>query len=144
MIFTIKKLTPTYQTLISKLVIYLIPHMTNAIITDENDVIIDVMRKSASLEDKNPLLRGVKFRFEESENKDITLEDDIESIRTKIGNTTYQDILKRVNDGENIKDIINEGLSSKTYYAYKNDILSLPLKYQECQEIDLESLSKIY
>lgn len=144
MIFTIKKLTPTYQTLISKLVIYLIPHMTNAIITDENDVIIDVMRKSASLEDKNPLLRGVKFRFEESENKDITLDDDIESIRTKIGNTTYQDILKRVNDGENIKDIINEGLSSKTYYAYKNDILSLPLKYQECEEIDLESLSKIY
>jgi predicted ribosome quality control (RQC) complex YloA/Tae2 family protein len=143
-VFTVKKLTPTYQTITSKLIVYLIPHMTNAIITDENGIIIDCLKKSSSLEDKHPIIKGVKFFFEESENKDITLDDTLDTLKSKIGTNIYKDIEKRVLDGEKLSSILNEIITSKSYYSCKNDILSIPLKYQKCEEISLDALSSIY
>lgn len=143
-IFTIRKTTPTYQTITSKLIIYLMPHMTNAIITDENDIIIDCLKKSSSLEDKHPLIRGVKFYFEESEDKSITLNDTLETLKSKIGSATYKDIERRIAEGDSLSSILNDIINSKSYYSCKNDILSIPLKYQESMEISLDSLSKVY
>lgn len=143
-ILEIKKITPTYQTIINKLILCLIPHRTNAIIVDQNDVIISALKMSSSLDEANLIVRGVKYLFSNQENKTITREDNIESLKNKIGLTLYKDIVKRIEEGEILTDIITQILESNKYYSYKNDVLSIPLKYSPCKEITLDELSKVY
>ena len=142
-IFTIKKITQTYQTIQNKLILELLPHNTNAVIVDENNIIIDTIKKT-TLDDKRPLFKGLKYTFEESNDKSITMNDTLETLKNKIGRVPYEDICHRVDLGENIKDIIDEILTSKHYYVYKNDILSIPLKFKECKQISLKELPSIY
>lgn len=143
-IFEIKKVTQTYQTITNKLILELIPHRTNAIIVDENDIIISAMKYSNSLDEKNLIARGVHYIYPESEDKTITRSDTLETIKNKIGLTLYKDILYRIENGENFENILNEILNSNKYYVYKNDILSLKLHSLPCQEITLEDISKLY
>ena len=143
-ILEIKKITPTYQTIINKLILCLIPHRTNAIIVDQNDVIISALKMSSSLDEENLIARGVKYIFSNQEDKTISKSDTIESLKNKIGSILYKDISKRIEQGEKIEDIITEILESNKYYSYKNDVLSINLKYSPCKEITLEELSKVY
>ena len=145
LILDIKKTTPTYQTIINKLIIELIPHRTNAIITDENLKIIAALKTSSSLEDEDLIIKGVHYQFKNGEDKSITLNDTLESLKSKIGVTLYKDILTRIEKNhDNLSDILEEIINSKSYFAYKNDILSINLRYQEAKEITLDQISKIY
>ena len=145
LIMEIKKVTPTYQTIVNKLIIELIPHRTNAIIVDENDVIITAMKLSSTLDDKNLIMRGVHYKCPESEDKQITHEDTLETLKSKVGLTLYKDISYRVEkENEKLDDIIDEILNSKSYFVYNNDILSINLHSLKSQEISLNEISKIY
>ena len=143
-IFEIKKVTQTYQTIINKLILELIPHRTNAIIVNENNIIISALKYSSTLDDKNLVARGVHYLFKESENKNIVKTDTLETIKSKIGLTLYKDILYRIENGEKFENILNEILTSDKYYVYKNDILSTKLHSLPSKEISLEEISKIY
>lgn len=141
--FTIKKMTPSYQIITNKLVLELIPHNTNAIIIDMNNVIIDSLRKT-SLDDKRPVFKGMRYSFLTSEDKSITMSDSLETLKNKIGRSLYLDIEKRINSGEELSNILQQILSSSSFYSYKNDILSIPLLYSECKEIQLKDLASLY
>ncbi len=143
--FTIKKLTPSYQTITNKLIVELIPYRPNAIITDENNIIIDCIKKSSSLDELRPLARGLHYQYLNLENKEFNEDDTLETIKSKVIKTIYNEIEYRVNNGENIKDIVNEIKSSTKFYNYKNDIISIPLKsVTGCKEFKLDDLSSIY
>ena len=61
----IEKITDAYQTLTRYLIVELFPSHPNLILTDEQWMILGVYKPSASLEDKRPLLRGLKYPFPE-------------------------------------------------------------------------------
>lgn len=141
--FTIKKITQSYQTLINKLVLEFIPHNTNALILDMNDIIIDSIRKT-TLDDKRPVYKGMRYTSLASEDKSISSLDTLETLKNKIGRNLYLDIEKRIENGEKLDDILNQILSSTSFYSYKNDILSIPLVYSKSKEIKLEDLASLY
>ena len=144
-IFKIKKITQTYQTIINNLIIELIPYRPNAIITDENNIIIDALKKSSSLDETRPVFKGMRYTSYQNEIKELNENDTLESIKEKVTKTIYNEFVYRINNNENIKDIILEKKNSNKYYSYKYDILSLPLKSVEgCQEITLDKLSSLY
>lgn len=143
--FKIKKLTQTYQTIINTLIIELIPYKPNAIIVDENNIILDALKKSNSLDESRPIFRNLKYTSYKNEIKELNENDTLETIKEKVSKLVYNEFVYRVNNGELIKDIILEKKNSNKYYAYKYDILSLFLKSVEgCKEITLEQLSSIY
>lgn len=145
LIFTIKKITPTYQQITNKLVIELIPHRTNAIILDENDVIITALKMSSSLVEESLIAKGVHYIFKDNEDKQITLNDTLETLKNKIGSSLYKDIVYRIEEeNDTLENIIQEILNSKSYYLYNNDILSIPLHSKETRKISLEEISSIY
>ena len=143
--FKIKKITQTYQTIINNLIVELIPYRPNAIITDENNVIIDAVKKSSSLDETRPIFKGLKYLPYQNEIKELNENDTLEEIKEKVTKTIYNEFVYRINTGEKIKDIILEKKNSSDYYVYKYDILSLNLKsVKECKKITLEELSSIY
>ena len=141
--FTIKKMTPSYQIITNKLILELIPHNSNALILDMNDIIIDTIRKT-TLDDKRPCFKGMRYTPLPSEDKSITLEDTLDTLKNKIGRNLYIDIEKRIASGEEIKDILLQILDSNKFYAYKNDVYSIPLVYSESKEIKLADLATLY
>ncbi len=144
-IFKIKKITPTYQTIINSLIIELIPHRTNAIIIDENNVIISALKFSSSLDEKHLIAKGAHYSISVNEDKCISKLDTLETLKNKIGITLYKDIVYRINkENSSLEEIIEEILTSKKYYLYNNDILSIKLHSHHCQEITLDKLSEIY
>lgn len=144
-IFTIKKLTQTYQTITNKLIIELIPYRPNAIITDLDDVIIDAVKKSSSLDETRPIFKGLKYKPYQNEIKELELGDTLEQIKEKVTKTIYNEFIYRINHGETIDSIILEKKNSNDYYVYKYDILSINLKsVKECKKISLDQLSSIY
>lgn len=144
-IFTIKKMTPTYQMITNKLIIELIPYRPNAIITDENDVIIDALKKSSSLDDSRPIYKGLRYTLYQNEIEELDENDTLDTIKNKVTKTIYNEFVYRLNNGENIKDIIQEKKNATNYYVYKYDILSLNLKSVEgCQAFSLDKLSSLY
>lgn len=144
-ILDIKKVTPTYQEIANKLIIELIPHRTNAIICDNNYVILAALKMSSSLEEKHLIAKGVHYIFNNNEDKSIKLDDTLETLKNKVGSTLYKDILYRVEEkGDDLKAIIQEILNSDKYFVYNNDILSINLLSFPAQEISLEKLSSIY
>ena len=143
-VLEIKKITQTYQTITNKLILELIPHRTNAIIVDENDVIISALKLSSSLDETNLIARGVHYIYPSNEDKSITMDDTLKTLKSKIGLTLYKDILYRIENGETLKDILSEILTSDRYYVYKNDILSIKLHSLPSIEITLDEISKIY
>ena len=143
--FTIRKLTASYQTITNKLIVELIPYRPNAIIVNEDNVIIDCIKKSSSLDEVRPLQRGLHYQYLNLENKEFNEFDTLETIKTKVIKTIYNEIEYRVNNGETIKDIVSEINSSTKYYNYKNDIVSIPLKsVTNYKEFSLDELSSIY
>ena len=144
-ILEIKKITPTYQTITHKLILELIPHRTNAIIVDENNIIISALKMSSSLDDSKLIHKGVHYIFDQTSDKTITMNDSLESLKGKIGLTLYKDIVYRIEkENDTLENILKEILTSDKYYVYKNDILSIKLHSLPCEEITLEEISKIY
>lgn len=144
-IFKIKKITPTYQTIINSLIIELIPHRTNAIIVDENNVIISALKLSSSLDEERLIAKGVHYSLSQNEDKNITKSDNLETLKSKIGITLYKDIIYRIEkENASLKEIIEEILTSEKYFLYNNDVLSIKLHSFPCQEITLDKLSDIY
>lgn len=144
-IFTIKKMTPTYQIIINKLVVELIPYRPNAIIMDENNIIIDALKKSSSLDDPNLIIKGVHYQPNIKIANEFTKDDTLESLKTKLTKLVYNEVCYRVEHGEDIPSIIEEIYNSNTYYSYNQDIVSIYLKsVNGCKEIKLEDLSSIY
>ena len=143
--FKIKKITQTYQTIVNNLIIELIPYRPNAIITDENNVIIDAVKKSSSLDETRPIFKGLKYKPYQNEIRELNEDDTLESVKEKVTKLIYNEFVYRVNNGESIRDIVLEKKNSTKYYVYKYDILSLNLKSVEgCKEITLEQLSTTY
>ena len=95
-ILEIKKITSTYQTITNKLIIELIPHRTNAIIIDANDIIISALKMSSSLDDSHLIVKGLTYRFNDAQDKTITKNDTLDSLKGKNGVTLYKDILYRI------------------------------------------------
>ncbi len=145
LIFEIKKITPTYQTINYKLVVELIPHRTNAIILDQDDIIISALKMSSSLLESKLIARGVKYNILENEDKTINYDDSLISLKNKISTTLYKDIVYRVEkENESLSKIISEILSSNKYYLYHNDIISIPLHSLPSKEIELDKIADIY
>lgn len=144
-VLTIRKTTNTFQVVTHKLIVELIPHRTNAIIVDENDVILFAMKMSSSPSEERAVIKGLHYLYPESSDKEITEKDTLETLKGKIGVTSYKDILYRIEkEGETLPEILQEILQSQNYYVYKDDILSVPLHSFPSQKIDLEEISEIY
>ena len=144
-ILQIKKVTQTYQTITNKLVIELIPHRANAIIMDMNNVIISALKMSSTLDENHLIIKGLTYQFNKAQDKAITKDDTIDSLKGKIGLTLYKDILYRIEkENDTLENIIEEIINSKDYYVYNNDILSIPLHSLPSKKICLDEISKIY
>jgi len=145
LVLTIRKTTNTFQVITHKLIVELIPHRTNAIIVDENDVIVFAMKMSASLSEDRAVMKGLHYLYPESADKEIRENDTLETLKGKIGVTAYKDVLYRIEkEGETLDSILKEILRSQDYYVYKNDILSVPLHSFPSEKIALEEISAIY
>ncbi len=144
-ILVIKKITSTYQTITNKLIIELIPHRTNAIIIDANDIIISALKMSSSLDDSHLIVKGLTYRFNDAQDKTITKNDTLDSLKGKIGVTLYKDILYRIEkENDTLENILEEIINSKEYFVYNNDILSIALHSLPSKKISLNEISKIY
>lgn len=143
-IFTIKKMTASYQTLINKLVINLIPRQTNALILNMNDIIIDAQRKT-TLDDPYPIYPNMHYTFSNNIINPILETDTLDEIKTKTIKTVYNEIEYRLNNGESLKNIIKEAKESKSFYVYKNDIVSIKLKHlTDSKEMKYEDLPNLF
>lgn len=127
LIFTIKKMTQSYQIITNKLVINLIPRQTNALILDENNIIIDAQRKT-SLDDPYPIYPNMHYSFSKNVDNPICENDTLEDIKKKTIKTVYNEFAYRIENGESVKDILNEIRNEEYFYVYKHDIVSLKLK----------------
>ena len=143
-IFTIKKLTQSYQTITNKLVINLIPRQTNALILTMDDVIIDANRKT-SLDDPHPVYPNMHYSYSKNIDNPVNELDTLETLKTKTIKTVYTELESRLNNGENLKDIINEVSKIENFYVYKNDITSIPLKsFKDSKEIKFNDIPLLY
>lgn len=136
-IFYIKKWTPTYQLLETKLIFELFPLSPNIIITDSNNLILDAFKRSESMDSKHLIYKGITYTFPHSEDKNIQENSSLENLKGKLNRAEYQYLSTLSND--DFKVTLKNMLKEKDFYLYKNDLSSLIIS-SESQKVTLDEL----
>lgn len=136
-VFDVKKWTPSYQLIESKLIFELFPLSPNIIITNNEFEILDAFKKSESLDSKHPIYKGLKYSFPSANDKSITIDSKVDDLQGKINKSELK-YLSSLSDTE-YKKALSNMLSEKDYYLYKKDVSSIKIN-DEAIKVTLDNL----
>lgn len=122
-LFKIEKKNATFQTIVTNLIVELIPHKSNILILDQEDKIIEAFHHSDSLDVINPIARGLKYNFK-TKNQSIKETDTIEDLANKVSKKEYE----YLKSAANLSEAINLLLNGKDLFVYKDNISKLPIE----------------
>lgn len=119
-IFNIKKWTPSYQLIESKLIFELFPLSPNIIITDSNNKILDAFKRSESLESKHLVYKGLTYTFPKTDDKYFDKNTPLIELKNKVSRLEYNYLASL--DNQTYKDTLSKMLNEHKYYLYKKDL----------------------
>lgn len=119
----IRKWTPSYQLLESRLIFELFPLSPNIIITDRNGLILDAFKHSESLDSKHPIFRGMRYEFPKALNKAFSEDTPLSEMKGKVNKSEFR-YLETLSQ-EEYKNAIRNMLQEKKYFYRGNDVSSL-------------------
>lgn len=123
--FVIKKWTPSYQLIESRLIFELFPLSPNIIVTDMNYQILDAFKRSESLDSKHPIYKGLKYTFPQNTDKYFDINTPLDQLKGKINKSEYR-YLESLSNEEyklNLSSMINDD----KLYIFKNDVSSIKI-----------------
>lgn len=121
----VKKRLPTYVNIITTLVFEMIPMRANMILLNEESIIIDALYKSEGFEGKRIILKGIKYKEQETYDKNIYLSDTLDSIKYKVSRKEYKYLSNLSNeDFFKAKEEMNH---SDIFYLSDSDLSLLPI-----------------
>lgn len=124
--FKIKKRLPTYIYEETTLIFELVPMRANLILLDKDNKIIDAFHKSNGFEGNHIIMKGLTYYEDSNVNKQINLEDDLDSLHFKVSRKEYN-YLKSLNN-DDFQEAKNLMLHSSTFYLSNQDLTLLPLE----------------
>lgn len=140
----VRKWTPSYQLLETRIIFELFPLSPNVIFTDRSDVILDAFKHSESLDSKHPIFRGLHYDYPKALNKEFSEDTPLEEMKGKVNKSEfrYLETLSR----EEYKIAIRNMFQEKKYYYRGNDVSSLKFsadsEYLTMEELFLKILDR--
>lgn len=138
--FVIKKWTPSYQLIESRLIFELFPLSPNIIVTDLNYQILDAFKRSDSLDSKHPIYKGLKYTFPKALNKFFDENTSLENLQGKINKSEYK-YLSTLSE-EQYYHCLKNMINNNKLYLFKNDVSSIKIN-ELSQEVTIEDLFMI-
>ena len=127
-IFKIKKWTQDYQLIETQLIFELFPLSPNIIVTNLDNVILDALKKSISLDSKHPIIKGLRYTFPECNDKTITINTTLDEIKNKVNKVEFKYLSSL--DELSYKNALNQIINSNYFYLYKNNLSILKMDDQ--------------
>lgn len=124
-IFHVKKRLPTYIYEETKLIFEMIPLRANLILLSMDNIIIDAFHKTEGLDNPHPLMKGMKYNYQNEIKREINIDDSLETIRFKVSKKEYNYLASLKED--EFKEYKQKMIYGDEYYITEDDISLLPI-----------------
>lgn len=140
LLFRVKKWSPSYQMMDTRMIFEVFPLSPNIIFTDADFRILDALKCSDSLDSKHPIYRNLRYQFPPASDKQFDADTPIEQMQGKLNRSEFRYLqsLSEEDYRRELKKLLNE----EHYYLYKNDVSSMKI-CAEAEEIELDRLYDI-